>query len=132
MAEAQAAKAAADREKEAAEAALKAKANMPVMLRGAKLNVAVKPPVAGNALAAAAAAKAAQQLPVSRAENSTGAGESTTNGTPKLGKTSTPFCLLLVATALSAPTGPPRLILLGVPTVGGGQNGHTVAIVSIP
>ncbi len=94
MAEAQAARVAADKEKEAAEAALKAKANMPVMLRGAKLNVAVKPPVAGNALAAAAAAKAAQQPPVSKAENSTGAGESTTNGTPKLGKTSTLFHLL--------------------------------------
>lgn len=56
MAEAQAsaAKAAAEREKEAAQRALKAK-NLPMMLRGAKLNITAQPPVKGNALQEAAA-----------------------------------------------------------------------------
>ncbi len=56
MAEAQAsaAKAAAEREKEAAQRALKAK-NLPVMLRGAKLNITGQAPVKGNALQEAAA-----------------------------------------------------------------------------
>ena len=56
MAEAQAsaAKAAAEREKEAAQRALKAK-NLPMMLRGAKLNITAQAPVKGNALQEAAA-----------------------------------------------------------------------------
>ena len=56
MAEAQAsaAKAAAEREKEAAQRALRAK-NLPVMLRGAKLNITGQAPVKGNALQEAAA-----------------------------------------------------------------------------
>ena len=56
MAEAQAsaAKAAAEKEKEAAQRALKAK-NLPMMLRGAKLNIMAQPPVKGNALQEAAA-----------------------------------------------------------------------------
>jgi hypothetical protein len=87
MAEANAAKAKAEKEKEAAEAALKAKQNMPVMLRGAKLNIAVKPPVAGNALSAAAAKAAQQQqTPVSRADNSNGgAGSAINSGLAKTG-----------------------------------------------
>lgn len=56
MAEAQAsaAKAAAEREREAAQRALKAK-NLPMMLRGAKLNITAQAPVKGNALQEAAA-----------------------------------------------------------------------------
>ena len=80
MAEANAAKAKAEKEKEAAEAALKAKNSMPVMLRGAKLNIAVKPPVAGNALSAAAAKAAQQQQQQPPASSSTGDGESATPG----------------------------------------------------
>jgi hypothetical protein len=86
-ARAAAAKAEAEREKEAAAKALKAKANAPVMLRGAKLNVAVKPPVAGNALSAAAAKAAVQnhqQLqPAASKEDSSGPGESTASGLSK-------------------------------------------------
>ena len=76
------AKAKAEKEKEAAEAALKAKSNTPVMLRGAKLNIAVKPPVAGNALSAAAAraAQQQQQAPTSRGDTSNGAEGNATNG----------------------------------------------------
>lgn len=84
MAEANAAKIAKEKEKEA-EAAMRAR-NAPQMLRGARLNVAVKPPVAGNALSAAAAKaqqEKQQQGPATpKTENSAGAGESTTNGVP--------------------------------------------------
>ncbi len=80
MAEAQAsaAKAAAEKEKEAAQRALKAK-NMPVMLRGAKLNIMAQPPVKGNALQEAAAKAPPQQ-------NSTPKAGDGANGLARSGK----------------------------------------------
>ena len=75
MAEAQAsaAKAAAEKEKEAAQRALKAK-NLPMMLRGAKLNIMAQAPVKGNALqeAAAKAPSAPSTTPKASSEGANG------------------------------------------------------------